>query len=762
MYSEETTYRIRIIGLVQGVGFRPFIVLLAKQFKLFGTVDNRNDGVIININCSSDISKEFVKQIQKQAPRASVIENIEIKEVPFMGFSDFTIVHSTNNAIKDEITEVSPDIAVCENCLQDIKAQPKRINYPLTNCTHCGPRFTIIKDLPYDRPFTTMLDFTLCKSCLVEYTNVLDRRFHAQPIACVDCGPSYTFKSIDGKIESIELILENTARLLENGETIALKGIGGFNLICNANSQEAVTKLRNSKHRDGKPIAVMFRNMETLEKYAFANNAEKEALESWRKPIVLLKAINKLPQSISVGFNSIGAVLPYMPFHYLLFEYCKLDSLVLTSANLSGEPIIISNESAAEAFLPKIAAIVSYNRDIHNRVDDSVAMVINNKLRLIRRSRGFVPSPIRLGMQVDGILAVGAELVNTFCIGRTNQGIVSQHIGDLKNAETLEFFEESINRFKHLYKFEPKYIACDLHPDYLSSQYALRQDIQVIRVQHHHAHMASCMMENQLDERVIGIIMDGTGLGTDGEIWGGEFLIGDLSSFDRFAHFKYIPLPGGDKVTKEPWRTAVSYLYSAYGKEFAELNIPFVKNLDKTKTSFILEMIHKNINSPLSSSAGRLFDAVSAILNVCTESSFHAEAPMRLEDIIEDENNSEFYPYEISNGIIDFNQMIKALVDDIICQLPISLISTKFHNTVMQIIIEVCNQMRAKYKINKVVLSGGSFQNVYLSKKLEDKLSAIDFEVFVQSKIPANDGGLSLGQLGIAAKVLEEKRRKGE
>ncbi len=759
MQEDKTvqTYGIRITGLVQGVGFRPFVYRVATSHNLRGTVDNRNDGVFIMVNASENIIDKFVDDLHIKAPLASVIENISVCKIEGKSFIDFSIVKSNNNIITDEITEISPDIAVCDACLKDMRQQSHRINYPFINCTNCGPRFTIVKGLPYDRPNTTMKSFKMCIRCKKEYSDVKDRRFHAQPIACNNCGPYYSLYINNKVITDINILLENVVELLEKGETVTLKGLGGYNLICDATNNDAVDKLRKSKYRDGKPLAVLFRNLETIKKYTFINTEEETLLHSWRRPIVLLKSKIQLAKGVSVGFGSVGAFLPYMPFHYLFFDKSKCDAIVLTSANRAGEPIIIDNRKAKKAFKENTAAVVTYNRDIYNRTDDSVAIVINNKPRLIRRSRGYTPSPIRLVFNANGIMATGAELVNTFCIGRTSQAILSQHIGDLKNAKTLEFFEESISRYKKLFKFTPTLVVSDLHPDYLSTRYAEKQQLPILKVQHHHAHMASCMAENNIDEPVIGIIFDGTGLGTDGNIWGGEFFTGDLLNIERYSHFNYIALPGGDKVTQEPWRTALSYLYYTFGKEFLKLKIPFVNNLDKSKADIIIQIIDKKLNSPLSSSAGRLFDAVSAILNICTVSKFHAEAPMRLEDAIGNCKTSEVYPYGFKKTI-DFRPTIKKIVEDIIKGCIMREIAAKFHNTLIEISDIMCSEIRKETGLNKVVLSGGTFQNRYLSQGIENRLMKDGFKVFIHQKVPANDGGISLGQLAIAAKRRQKFR----
>ncbi len=507
--------------------------------------------------------------------------------------------------------------------------------------------------------------------------------------------------------------------------------------------------------RDGKPFAIMFSSLNELKKYSYVNNEEEEALTSWRKPIVILKSKKELAYGVSLGFDTIGAMLPYMPVHYLLFEKLKTSAIVLTSGNISDEPVIIDNIDAVRKMNNIADAILIYNRDISNRTDDSILININKKNRLIRRSRGYSPSPVKLNFNVDGIIATGAELVNCFCVGKGNDVILSQHIGDLKNYETYEFFEESIEKYKHLFRINPELMVCDLHPDYLSSKYTIASGIKTIKVQHHHAHIASCMAENNLDEKVIGISMDGTGLGDDNNIWGGEFLICDLYSYKRFNHFDYIPLPGGDSVTKEPWRTGLSYLYKVFGDDIFNIDIPFIHNLNKENAFLMKQMIDKKINVPLSSSAGRLFDSVAAITNLCTNASFHAEAPMRLEAIAS-KNIIGNYEYSIDKGVC-FDEMIKNIVDDLSKNKSIADISAKFHNTIISAIFAVISKMKKEFEINKVVLSGGTFQNRIILEKLENELLKNNYKVYSNVKVPSNDGGIALGQIAIAAKRRKSK-----
>jgi hydrogenase maturation protein HypF len=723
---------------------------------VFGWVDNRNDGVYLEVSGSRSDLEMFIKNIKVEAPAAANILNISTIQIEDPGFNHFEIVKSKDTS--SNITEVSPDIAVCEACLNDMKLQPHRINYPFINCTNCGPRFTIIKDLPYDRHKTTMDPFVMCKQCSEEYMDIHDRRFHAQPVACNNCGPVYKLISGASETNQIDQILETTAELLENGKIIAMKGLGGFHLACDALNEDAVIKLRNSKHREGKPFAVMFRDLDTLKSFCETNSEEEELLTSWRRPILLLEQKREVAPSVSVGFSTIGSMLPYMPFHYLLFEKTKLQVMVLTSGNLSDEPIIIDNNIAVDQLSPISDAIITYNREIHNRSDDSVAMVVNGQTQMIRRSRGYAPSPVRTNLNTEGILAVGAELVNCFCVGKGDQAILSQHIGDLKNLETLEFFTESIDKYRQLFRAEITQIVCDEHPDYLSTKYAMEQNITLIKVQHHHAHIASCMAENGIDEQVIGVAFDGIGLGDDNHIWGGEFLICDLADYERYTHFDYVWMPGGDKASKEPWRMAISYLYKVYGEEFMELELPFLKKIESEKVRMLVRAIQKGINSPMTSSTGRLFDAIAALTDITLYSDFHAEAPMRLESVI-DKSCVDAYEFEIT-GTIKTELMIRKVVDDILTKIPAPVISAKFHNTIINIIFAAAKEIRTKRGLNKVAFSGGTFQNRYLLEKAENLLLKNSFEVFTQNKVPANDGGIALGQLAIAAKKLIVKSEK--
>jgi len=752
--NKHHTWQIKITGLVQGVGFRPFIYVLAEKYNLKGWVENRNDGVLIHADAEKNTIDKFIEVIKKEAPIASSIEKITLTEIDFENFNTFSIKKSESTS--DAVTEVSPDIAVCNDCLEDIKSQKHRILYPFTNCTNCGPRFTIIKNLPYDRAKTTMQEFEMCDVCKKEYTDIYDRRFHAQPVACNTCGPHYMLLHNGKQVSDIEQIIKATIQLTEAGKIIAVKGLGGYHLMCDATNEDAVSNLRLLKNRESKAFAVMMKDAEIAKYYVEISKSEKKELISWQRPILLLKSKKQLAPSVSNNLANLGVMLPYMPFHYMLFEQLKTDAIVLTSGNFTDEPIITSNEEAIKQFSGKVDAIITYNRKIHNRTDDSVGMLVNNKLRLLRRSRGFAPASIAANCNVEGIFAAGSEFVNCFCIGKGDRAFMSQHIGDLKNLETFEFYKESYELYKRLFRFKPKVIVADMHPDYLSSKFAeelhkQHPDSKLIKVQHHHAHIVSCMAEHQINEKVIGISFDGVGLGDDSNIWGGEFFINDSATYNRFSHFEYIPVSGGDSVSKEPWRSAASYLYHYFGKDIFDTIPFFTEKAGTIKIKMYKQVLKNNFNTYKTSSAGRLFDAVASLIGLVNISGYHAEAPMRLESII-NESNTGFYDFEITD-VVSFKKMFEAIISDIKSGISNSDISAKFHNTLVELVVKMCKTMKQKTGINKVVLSGGTFQNKYLLTKVENRLSENGFKAYSSLKIPSNDGGIALGQMLIGANL---------
>lgn len=752
--NQRFNLEIKVSGLVQGVGFRPFIYRIAHEFGIKGWVENNLEGVLIQAEGANRDLQKFLGSIKESAPKASVIESIETKIIPPNQSEVFEIRKSSS--ILEGITEISPDIAVCADCLVDLKTQPHRLGYPLINCTNCGPRFTIIKELPYDRHLTTMKEFAMCPVCKSEYENILDRRFHAQPVACNDCGPEYRLHGQNIEIKYFPDILLQTAGLVDSGKIIAIKGLGGYHLMCDACNEEAVSNIRSRKLRESKPFAVMFRNFSSINAVAEISEDEAKTIDSWRRPITLVQLKNlkdngKMARSVTNGFDRIGVMLPYMPIHYQLFEKLKTDAIVLTSGNFSDEPVCITEKEVKEKLSKVADATLWYNREIRNRADDSVVFVANKQVRMIRRSKGYVPASIKTGLNIDGIFAAGAELTNCFAFGKQDRAILSQHIGDLKNMETLEFYEESIERFSKLFRIKPVLAACDLHPDYLSTRFAIETGLPVVRIQHHHAHIAAVMAEHNLDEKVIGVALDGVGLGTDGTIWGSEFFVCDLNDFERYTHFEYIPAPGGDLVTHEPWRMAVAYLHHYFGKEMVLDHAGLFKSYaDKGRISDIIEMVSKEINSPLTCSTGRLFDAVSALIQICGISGFHSEAPMRLEAAI---NKSETSAYSYSlTETISFRTTFKEILTDMESHKSAGEIAAKFHNMVINLVAEVCIQIRHDKGLNKVALSGGTFQNKYLLENIENRLKSQGFNVYSPLLVPSNDAGIAPGQLAIASK----------
>lgn len=745
-------YNIHIKGLVQGVGFRPFVYRLATNMHLHGYVDNRNDGVFVMIQATPSQKDDFVKGLTIHKPDVAEIETVTVFEKPVAKpLYDFFIAPSRE--IDNRITRISPDIAVCEECLHDLVTQPHRIRYPFINCTHCGPRFSIIKTLPYDRPGTTMSVFPMCPECEAEYTDVRNRRFHAQPVACNHCGPHYHLLMRNGyETEDYEEILSRMAACLRQGGVVALKGLGGFNLICNAANEMAVSRLREIKKRYKKPFAVMFPDIHVLSRYLNITPVEEKTVSSWRRPIVLLEEKIKIGNAINDGYRTIGAMLPYLPVHYHLFATSELETLVVTSGNHGDNPILTDNDAALSDLFADADLFVEHNRKISNRVDDSIVQIIGEQPRIVRRSRGFTPEPVSTNFDTEGILAFGAERVAMFALGKDKEIILSQYIGDLKNKETYGFYQDSLNRFFLLFRFTPRYLVCDMHPDYfsthLANQFVQRFGIPLLRVQHHHAHAAAVMAEYGLTEDVIAVCLDGTGYGDDGCNWGGEVFRCNASLYERIAHLPYVPLPGGDAAAKSPWRMTVSYLNNMYGDK-ADYPESFVKRIGESRIKQIEMIIRKNVNTPLTSSTGRLFDAVASLLGICDENSYQAEAATLLEQVA-DENISRCYPVDVDDPF-NFRPLFDGILTDCKLFVPVSEIASVFHNTLAIILLNVIEQKLDTEKLTSVVLSGGVFQNKKLTNLLIQRLSGRRIPYYLSSKIPCNDGAIAVGQMYIAA-----------
>ena len=768
-------------GIVQGVGFRPFIYRLANNHELKGSVLNSTEGVVIEVEGPAKRLEEFIADITSKAPPLAVVERVESSFLPPVGYQSFIIQPSQEE--EDKFVLISPDICVCPDCLRELfNPRDRRYRYPFINCTNCGPRFTIIKDIPYDRPKTTMAVFQMCPGCEKEYHNPSDRRFHAQPNACSACGPHVWL--VNGKttgdnfIEGEEAIMR-TRPLLSKGAIVAVKGLGGFHLACDATNDASVALLRERKGRVNKPFAIMSLDCQAVEKYCHVSEAERQLLESPQRPIVLLRRKGDSPISalVSPSNSYLGIMLPYTPLHYLLLERRGDETdtlaLVMTSGNMSEEPIAIGNEEALERLGTLADAFLFHDRDIHVRCDDPVTRVFEGKEAIIRRSRGYAPFPVRLNFETKPVLACGAELKNTFCIARDNYAFLSQHIGDMENLETLSSFESGIEHFKKLFRVSPEVIAYDLHPEYLATKYALElrrngteqlpSETQFVPVQHHHAHIASCLAENGVPEPVIGVAFDGTGYGEDGQIWGGEFLVCDFRHFERRAHLKYVVLPGGEAAIRKPYRMAISYLHRLPSALTSGLTL--FDRVDPVELEIVRRQIEKGINSPLTSSCGRLFDAVSSLLGICDVITYEGEAAIRLE-MLADESIDDGYHWPLPRGklpiVINPEPILCDIIDDLKAGVPLAVISAKFHNAVAEMVSGVCCLIRERDGLSKVALSGGVFQNLYLLKRTLGHLRKRGFKPYIHHQVPCNDGGIALGQAVIAnAKVTSSKIRGG-
>jgi hydrogenase maturation protein HypF len=698
--------------------------------------------------------KDFIKILQINPPPLAMIENITVKKMPLNGFKDFKIAKSrTNN--KYPVALIPPDIAVCDDCLKELNnPSDRRYGYPFINCTNCGPRFTIIEDIPYDRDKTTMKDFSMCEKCSAEYSDIENRRYHAQPNACPVCGPQVSLFQKERRITTNNPFTE-VQRRLQAGKIGAIKGLGGFHLTCDAKNDSAVSRLREIKLRDQKPFAVMAKNIDSIKSFCHVSKDAENILKSKERPILLLKkkANDYLSGSIAPGNSFIGAMLPYTPLHYLLFKDVNF-VLIMTSANFSDEPIIYQNQEAFQKLADKVDFLLVHNRPIYNRCDDSVIKYSPYQPIFIRRSRGYAPYPLIIPKKMRQVFAAGPEDKNTVCFTRDKYAFPSQHLGDLKNKESYEAYQEAVDRIIHVFQFNPELIVCDLHPDYLSTVYAenmsQEKKLPLLKVQHHHAHIASCMAENNLDEEVIGVALDGSGLGEDGNIWGGEFLLSNLKDYKRVGHLKYKAMPGGEQVIHQPWRMAFSYLYSYFGEDILKQNLPIIKRNKMKKLNLLRQMIDRNINSPITSSCGRLFDAVASLIGLRDEVDFEGQAAMELESICQLKYKGN-YSYNIiqkaeSEFIIDTENMFYQIIDDLKNNKDREEIATKFHNTLADITVSMCVKIREKYKINKVVMSGGVFQNSFLLTQTIKRMKKQNFALFLHKKMPPNDACISLGQ----------------
>jgi hydrogenase maturation protein HypF len=793
---------IHITGIVQGVGFRPFVYTLAQRHHLTGWVRNTSAGVDIEVDGEDAELRQFVEHLKAELPPLARLDSISVSERPASGFEQFEILLS--QAVEGAFQPISPDVAVCPDCLREMNdPTDRRYRYPFINCTNCGPRFTIIQDIPYDRPKTTMSAFEMCDECRAEYENPANRRFHAQPVACPKCGPKIWLEEFptaqNGKrtvlIHVGEDGLQRARRHLAQGKILAVKGLGGFHLACDAANPVAVAELRRRKLRVDKPFAVMMFDFPTVKRHCHVSEAERALLQSPERPIVLLRrrSTSNIVRDVAPGQSTIGVMLPYTPLHYLLLQRAKdfPEALVMTSGNLSEEPICTDNVEARTRLADLADAFLMHDRDIHVRTDDSVVRVIteigkqenreagkqgnseagkhknppvylstNLPVYPIRRSRGYVPLPVRLPWDVPPLLATGAELKNTFCITNAHYAFLSHHIGDLENYETLQSFEQGIAHFEKLFRVKPAAIACDLHPNYLATRYALeraeRENIPTLNIQHHHAHIAAVMAEHGLDgsHPVIGVSFDGTGYGVDGNIWGGEFLIADYARFERAAHLEYFPLPGGDAATRRPSRTALGLLH-ALGIDWVDA-LPTHADLCYEDRTAIRAQLQHNLNSPLTSSMGRLFDAAAALAGVRQQVNYEAQAAIEFEALADPDEAGQ-YPFSVQLPVISAQPAIEQLIADVLAGVPVPKISARFHNSVAEMVKTTCLRLSDQYDLAEVALSGGVWQNMFLLRKTLALLEKEGFTVYIHSQVPANDGGLSLGQAAIAGYQLNTK-----
>jgi hydrogenase maturation protein HypF len=771
---------IQVRGIVQGVGFRPFVYTLAHSLGLTGFVFNSSSGVTIEIEGDGAAVDAFLQTLKDDPPQLAEITEITVSEMAVEGVAGFSILGSREEA--GEFVLVSPDAGTCDACWSDFgDPTNRRYGYPFTNCTHCGPRYTILRDIPYDRAKTTMSAFTMCADCEKEYEDPRDRRFHAQPNACAVCGPSLLLvksvatASMAAAVQYLgncwfqdkdSLAIVREARgLLAEGKILAVKGLGGFLLACDATNEAAVAELRRRKRRPHKPFALMVRDLAAARRLCEVSAEDETSLLSPRRPIVILprRPDATLASGIAPGDNTLGVMLPYTPLHYLLFSdspeiKSEWSALVMTSGNLSEEPIVISNHEAMLQLGGVADWFLLHNRDIATRVDDSVVRSFEGRERVLRRSRGFVPQTIDLGTELEEVLAFGGELKNTFCLTKGKYAILSQHIGDLENYETMQFFEETLSNLKHIFRVMPRAAVYDLHPGYMSTRMALASGIEhKIGVQHHHAHIASCMAENHLRGRVLGVAMDGTGFGTDGRVWGGEFLVADFAGFTRRAHLRNVLLPGGDAAVRQPWRMALSHLRDVFGQDIPG-ELQCFRAIDERQVALVDTMLTRRIQTVETSSCGRLFDAVAALLGVASEVTFEGQAAIALEAMA-DRGIERRYDFEMEEGetmILDFRPVIAAMVKDLSRGRRAGEISASFHNTLSAAIGEMCGKIGAADGVNRVCLSGGSFQNLYLLGRTVVELRRRGFGVFLHAQVPANDGGISLGQAMIANQRMRE------
>ncbi len=751
--------RCEVTGAVQGVGFRPFVYGLASRLGLGGFVLNEPQGVKLELEGEESKIASFLEEIKINPPPLARIQDIKTSELSPLGEREFSIILSRQDGERTVL--ISPDIATCQDCLNELfDKKDRRYRYPFINCTNCGPRYTIISDIPYDRARTTMAKFVMCSDCLSEYEDPTNRRYHAEPTCCPVCGPKVELLDRSGDTISCDDPVAEAVRRLSDGEIVAVKGLGGFHLACDASNEDAVKRLRKRKGRDKKPFAIMARDISVVDKISKIDQKSKDILTGIERPILLLE---KRPDSgisdeVAPKSDSFGVMLPYTPIHLLLME-SNYSALVMTSGNITDEPIAHTNDDARERLDDLADFFLIHDRDIYIRTDDSVTRIIEGEKRFIRRSRGYAPFPIEIPKDTSGreILAVGAELNSTIALTRGRYAFLSHHIGDLKNVAAYEAFLQAIGHLKDILEVEPKVLAFDLHPDYLSTRYAKGSGLFLIPVQHHHAHIASVLAEAGRTDRVIGVAYDGMGWGDDDTLWGGEFLVSDLTGYKRLGYLAPLHQPGGDVTAKRPVRMAYIYLKEAFGEKADTLAPELLSSLEVGEMRIVSQLIEKDVNSPLTSSIGRLFDAASAILGICDVNTYHSQAPIELEaEASKASDEDGHYPFRILQDgsgawIIHASDIICGLVMDFTGGTGAEICAARFHNSVAEATLDMCKKIRDETRISIVALSGGVFANKFLTEKVVPILEREGFEVLLNQDVPAGDGGISLGQAAIAA-----------
>jgi hydrogenase maturation protein HypF len=754
---------LTVQGTVQGVGFRPFVYRLARDFKISGTIANTSQGVVIQAEGLAADLNSFVQALTEDAPPLARISSISQKKLPVVTNKQaFTILASSTEHAPQ--TMIPADIALCDDCRKELlDPADRRYRYPFINCTNCGPRFTIVSSIPYDRPCTSMHSFPLCRSCQAEYDDPANRRFHAQPNACAQCGPQISWHARTGKKIDCHDPLTETIKALRDSHIVAIRGMGGFHLVVDAGSESAIALLRKRKQRQSKPLAIMVADLEAAGLICHLSSVASQTLSSPAHPIVLMpeKATASLAANLAPGMGEIGIMLPYTPLHHLLFATpgCP-QALVMTSGNRNGEPLCTGNDEAIARLGDIADFFLLHNREIVTRVDDSVIRIMQGRPRVLRRARGYVPNPIQLTQALPPLLACGSGLKNTFCLVRNDMAFISQHIGDLANLESLAFFKESIYHFQELLEIRPQLVVCDLHPDYLSSRHGqeLERELGIPRflVQHHHAHAVAVMAEHGLQDKVLAVILDGTGLGPDGTIWGGEILEITRTDFTRRGCLAPLPLPGGDTAAEQPWRMGLAALYHTFGEEgFEESRLPAaLLGIAEEKRSAVLSMMQSGFNSPLTSSCGRLFDAIAALLGIRLHSDFEGQAAMEVEALaqqyrqskIQEEKEREEPVQENGLFVIDSSRFIRRMLRDLQAGKSIPELAMGFHSWLISSLVTTINSVAVSSGIRTVVLSGGCLQNRIIMEGLFQALEQDGFQVFTGQEVPVNDGGISLGQ----------------